>query len=288
MSAREALSAVVDVGEPDAPPTDAAVTDVAATPVLAADRVSIRFGGLQALRDVSFSVHDNEIVGLIGPNGAGKTTFFNCVTGFYTPTEGEVYVHGQRVTDLRPDQRTALGIGRTFQHVGLVRSFTVLENLLVAQHRKVEYGVLAGLGAMPWTFDTERALRDRAYQLLDYLGLAELADEPLGGLSYGTLKQIEVAAVLATDPDVLMLDEPLAGLGPEESDAFGDRLLAMRRDLDLTVVIIEHHVPFMLRVCDYVYVLNFGQLLAEGKPEEVRGNRAVAEAYLGAGAVSLA
>jgi branched-chain amino acid transport system ATP-binding protein len=124
--------------------------------------------------------------------------------------------------------------------------------------------------------------------LLDYLGLLDLADEQLGGLPYGTLKQIEVAAVLATDPDVLMLDEPLAGLGPEESDAFGDRLLEMRRDLGLTVVVIEHHVPFMLRVCDYVYVLNFGRLLAEGKPDDIRGNRDVAEAYLGEGAVALA
>jgi branched-chain amino acid transport system ATP-binding protein len=256
--------------------------------VLSAKDVSIRFGGLQALKDVSFQVNEHEIVGLIGPNGAGKTTFFNCVTGFYEPTEGDVFIRGERVTHLRPDQRTVRGIGRTFQHVGLVRSFTVLENLLVAQHRNVGYGAMSGLGAMPWALDEEKVLRDRAYELLDYLGLLDLADQQLAGLPYGTLKQIEVAAVLATDPDVLMLDEPLAGLGPEESDAFGDRLLEMRRDLGLTVVVIEHHVPFMLRVCDYVYVLNFGQLLAEGKPEEIRGNRDVAEAYLGEGAVALA
>lgn len=256
--------------------------------VLSARNVSIRFGGLQALGDISFEANENEVIGLIGPNGAGKTTLFNCVTGFYTPDEGDVFFGGERITDLRPDQRTALGIGRTFQHVGLVRSFTVLENVLVAQHRSVGYGVASGLLGLPWARNEERVLRSRAREVLSYLGLSHLENAQLGNLSYGMLKQVEVAAVLATDPNVLMLDEPLAGLGPEESEEFGDRLLNMRRDLDLTVVIIEHHVPFMLRVCDYVYVLNFGRLLAEGKPEVVRTNRDVAEAYLGEGAVSLA
>ena len=256
--------------------------------VLSARDLSINFGGLKALADVDFEVNENEIVGIIGPNGAGKTTFFNCVTGFYTPTTGEVFINGERVNELRPDQRTVRGVGRTFQHVGLVRSFTVLENVMVAQHRKVGYGLLSGLTGMPWSLEEEKVLQARAYQVLDYLGLAHLADERLGGLSYGMLKQVEVAAVLGTDPDVLMLDEPLAGLGPEESDEFGQRLLEMRRDLSLTIVVIEHHVPFMLRVCDYIYVLNFGRLLAEGKPEAIRQNRDVAEAYLGEGAATLA
>ena len=256
--------------------------------VLSASGVSIRFGGLQALADIDFEVNENEIVGFIGPNGAGKTTFFNCVTGFYTPTEGDVFIRGQRVNDLRPDQRTALGVGRTFQHVGLVRSFTVLENVMVSQHRKVRYGLLSGLSGMPWSLQEERELEERAFEILHYMGLAHLADEPLSGLSYGMLKQVEVAAVLGTDPDVLMLDEPLAGLGPEESEEFGQRLLDMRRDLALTIVVIEHHVPFMLRVCDYIYVLNFGRLLAQGKPEAIRQNRDVAEAYLGEGAATLA
>ncbi len=257
-------------------------------PLLSAEGVGIRFGGLQALEDITVRVNDDEIVGLIGPNGAGKTTFFNCLTGFYAPNAGEVRFRGEDITALRPDQRTALGIGRSFQQVGLVRSFTVLENLLVAQHRNVHYGVTAGLLGTFASRREERALRERACIVLAELGLAHLADEPLGGLSYGTLKQVEVAAVLATDPRIVLLDEPLAGLGPEEADAFGDRLLALRRDLGVTVVIIEHHVPFMLRVCDYLYVLNFGRQLAEGLPDDIRGDRAVAEAYLGAGAVSLA
>ena len=257
-------------------------------PVLEAQSISIRFGGLQALDDVTVKANEHEIVGLIGPNGAGKTTFFNCLNGFYKPTAGEVFIRGENVTDYRPDERTHLGVGRTFQHVGLVRSFTVLENLLVAQHQKVGYGIASGMAWMPWTLAEERTLRGRAFALLDYLELTHLANERLPNLSYGTLKQVEVAAVLATDPDILMLDEPLAGLGPEESEVFGNRLIEMRRDLGITIVIIEHHVPFMLRVCDYVYVLNFGKLLAEGKPEVIRTNRDVAEAYMGEGAATLA
>jgi branched-chain amino acid transport system ATP-binding protein len=257
-------------------------------PALSADDVSIRFGGLQALDAVTFEVNENEIAGLIGPNGAGKTTFFNCVSGFYRPDTGRVRIHGEDVTDLRPDQRAHLGIGRTFQQVGLVKSFSVLENLMVAQHQKVRYAVGAGMSGMPWSLQEEKVMRERAFEILDYLELTHLANAPLSGLSYGMLKQCEVAAVLATDPDILMLDEPLAGLGPEESEDFGSRLLEMRRDLGITIIIIEHHVPFMLRVCDYIYVLNFGKLLAEGRPDTIRTNRDVAEAYMGEGAAALA
>lgn len=256
-------------------------------PLLHADEVSIRFGGLQALDRVTFQVNDGEIVGLIGPNGAGKTTFFNCVTGFYTPNTGRVYYAGKDITDYRPDQRVHLGIGRTFQQVGLVRSFTVLENVMVAQHQKIEYDTGAGLIGAPDSWYEERLVRERAFEVLDYLGLLHLAHSRLDNLSYGTLKQVEVAAVLGTDPDVLMLDEPLAGLAPEEGEEFGDRILEMREELGLTVIVIEHHVPFMLRICDYIYVLNFGQLLAEGEPAEIRKNVAVAEAYMGEGATAL-
>ena len=257
-------------------------------PILSADNVSIRFGGLQALDSVSFQVNENEIVGLIGPNGAGKTTFFNCLTGFYRPDTGDVFIREQRATDLRPDQRTHLGVGRSFQQVGLVRSFTVLENLMVAQHQKIHYSLTGGMFGMPWSFEEEKEVRERAFAVLDYMELTHLANEALSDLSYGMLKQVEVAAVIATDPDILMLDEPLAGLGPEESEEFGERLLQMRRDLKITIVLIEHHVPFVLRVCDYIYVLNFGQLLAEGKPEAIRTNTDVAEAYMGEGAKALA
>lgn len=256
-------------------------------PIFQAEEVSIRFGGLQALDGVNFQVNDGEIVGLIGPNGAGKTTFFNCATGFYRPDTGRVYYQGRDITELRTDQRAHLGIGRTFQQVGLVRSFTVLANVMVAQHQKIQYDAGSGMFGSPASMVEERVVRERAFEVLDYMDLVHLAHSRLSGLPYGILKQVEVAAVLGTDPDVLMLDEPLAGLAPEEVEQFGERLLTMREDLGLTIVVIEHHVPFVLRVCDYIYVLNFGQLLAEGEPSDIRGDSAVAEAYMGEGATAL-
>ena len=257
-------------------------------PVLEAREVSIRFGGVQALSNVDFRVDELEIVGILGPNGAGKTTFFNCVSGFYTPDTGRILMHGEDVTALRPDQRAQLGLGRTFQQVGLVRSFTVLENLVVAQHKSTKYSVLAGMVGAPASLREEKVLQARAMEVLDFMGLAHLHDSPIGGLPYGTLKMVETAAVLATNPEVLMLDEPLAGTGPEEGLAYCERLKDMRRELGISIVMIEHHVPLVLGTADYVYVLNFGALLAEGHPEEIRQNEAVAEAYMGEGATSLA
>ena len=257
-------------------------------PVLEVNDVGIRFGGVQALSSIDFAVNENEIVGILGPNGAGKTTLFNCVSGFYTPNSGRIVLHGEDVTRTRPDERAARGIGRTFQQVGLVRSFTVLENLVVAQHGSVRYGLLAGLFAAPWTLREERELRRRAMRVLDFMGLADLRDAPVGALPYGTLKMCEVAAVLATDPQILMLDEPLAGTGPEEGEAFCNRLEDMRRELGISIVMIEHHVPLVLKTADYIYVLNFGALLAQGLPDDIRQNEAVAEAYMGEGATTLA
>ena len=257
-------------------------------PVLEAHEVSIRFGGVQALSAVDFRVDELEIVGILGPNGAGKTTFFNCVSGFYRPDTGRILMHDQDVTDLRPDQRAQLGLGRTFQQVGLVRSFTVLENLVVAQHKSTKYNVLAGMVGAPASLREEKVLRARAMEVLEFMELAHLHDSPIGGLPYGTLKMVETAAVLATNPEVLMLDEPLAGTGPEEGLAYCERLKDMRRELGISIVMIEHHVPLVLGTADYVYVLNFGALLAQGDPDEIRDNEAVAEAYMGEGATSLA
>jgi branched-chain amino acid transport system ATP-binding protein len=256
-------------------------------PILEASGVSIRFGGVQALADVNFAVEDGEIVGILGPNGAGKTTFFNCVSGFYAPNEGAIRLFGEDVTELKPENRAQRGLGRTFQQVGLVRSFTVLENLIVSQHRNVRYGLLAGLVGAPQALDEEKLLRERAEVILDFMDLVPYRHQPVSGLPYGILKMVEVAAVLATDPEILMLDEPLAGTGPEEGQIFCNRLERMRQELGLTIVMIEHHVPLVLSTSDYVYVLNFGALLAEGSPEEIRGNSAVAEAYMGEGATTL-
>jgi branched-chain amino acid transport system ATP-binding protein len=249
--------------------------------VLETRGLSIRFGGIQAARDVSIRLGEWEIVGVIGPNGAGKTTTFNMITGFYRPTSGSVLFKGQDITALPVHKRAALGIGRTFQNVGLVKGATVRENLLTAQHLQARYGALPGMFGSPETFDEERALRARAEAILEILGLGDLADTVVAGLPYGLLKRVEVATVLATDPEILLLDEPTSGMGPEEAHAFGDQLLALRDEFGLSVLMIEHHVPLVVAVCDYVYCLNFGELLAEGRPEEVRNHPEVVQAYLG-------
>jgi branched-chain amino acid transport system ATP-binding protein len=249
--------------------------------VLETRGLSIRFGGVQAAHDVSIRLGEWEIVGIIGPNGAGKTTTFNMITGFYRPNEGQVLFRGEDVTELAVHERSALGIGRTFQNVGLVKGSTVRENLLTAQHLQARYATFAGMLGSPLSFEDERGLRRRADAVLELLGLGPLADTVVAGLPYGVLKRVEVATVLATDPDVLLLDEPTSGMGPEEAHRFGDQLLDLRRELGLSVLMIEHHVPLVVRVCDYVYCLNFGELLAEGRPDEVRNHPEVVRAYLG-------
>jgi branched-chain amino acid transport system ATP-binding protein len=243
--------------------------------------LSIRFGGLAALTDVDVRVGEYEIVGLIGPNGAGKTTFFNCVTGIHRPQGGRIRFRGREISDLPPHRRAALGIGRTFQNVGLVQTATVLDNVLTAQHAVVPYGAVPGMVGTPASILGERRLRRRAEELLDILGLGALRDSPVRGLPYGTLKRVEIAAALGTDPDLLLLDEPSSGMGPEEAHRLGDELLALREEFDVTILMIEHHVPLVARVCDYVYVLNFGQLLTEGRPAEVQAHPQVISAYLG-------
>ncbi|HEX8003907.1 MAG TPA: ABC transporter ATP-binding protein [Mycobacteriales bacterium] len=249
--------------------------------VLEVRDLSIRFGGLQALEDVSLDVNEWEIVGLIGPNGAGKTTAFNCITGFYRPDTGSVRYRGQDVTRVPPHRKAAMGFGRTFQNVGMVKSSTVIENLKTAQHAKVDYDVASGLVGATYTWREERALAARADAILELLGLSAIRDTVVGGLSYGTLKLLELGCALATDPDVLLLDEPSSGMGPEESEELGDRLLALRQEFGLTMLLIEHHVPLVLRVCDHVYVLNFGRLLAQGEPSVIQTHPEVVAAYLG-------
>ncbi|HVE98660.1 MAG TPA: ATP-binding cassette domain-containing protein [Mycobacteriales bacterium] len=250
-------------------------------PVLEVRDLSIRFGGLQALEGVNLDVNEWEIVGLIGPNGAGKTTAFNCITGFYKPNTGTVRYRGQDVTRVPPHRKAAMGFGRTFQNVGMVKSATALENLKTAQHAKVSYDVLSGLAGASMTWREERELEAKADEILEMLDLGDIRDTKVGGLSYGTLKLLELGCALATDPDVLLLDEPSSGMGPDESDELGERLLALRKEFGLTMLLIEHHVPLVLRVCDHVYVLNFGRLLAEGEPSVIQTHPEVVAAYLG-------
>jgi branched-chain amino acid transport system ATP-binding protein len=253
--------------------------------VLETRSCSIRFGGVNAASDVSLFIGEWEIVGVIGPNGAGKTTTFNMITGFYSPDSGSVQFKGHDVTGLDVHQRTAIGMGRTFQNVGMVKGATVRDNLKSAQHLLASYSTISGMLGIPRTYRTEGELNERAERLVELLDLHDLLDEQVAGLPYGDLKRIELATVLATDPDVLLLDEPTSGMGPEESERLGDTLLELRRDFGLTIMMIEHHVPMVVRVCDYVYCLSFGSMLAHGKPDEVRQHPEVIRAYLGDEAV---
>ena len=249
--------------------------------VLEAFDLSIRFGGVQANLDVSIAVDDYEIVGVIGPNGAGKTTLFNLITGFYRPDSGRIVYRGRDITHLPVHERAALGLGRTFQNVGLVKGATVRENLVTAQYLQAGYSAVGGMLGTRASMASERTLGARADRLAEALGLADLLDQQVAGLPYGTLKRIEIATALATDPDVLLLDEPSSGMGPEEARQLGDDLLDLRRRFGVSIVMIEHHVPLVLRVCDYVYCLDFGQLLTHGLPNDVRNHPQVVAAYLG-------
>jgi branched-chain amino acid transport system ATP-binding protein len=243
--------------------------------------LSIRFGGVQANLDVSVAVGEWEIVGVIGPNGAGKTTLFNLITGFYKPDTGRIVFQGEDITGLAVHERAGLGLGRTFQNVGLVKGATVRDNLITAQYLQADYGTVGGMLGSRTSFAGERRLRARADALADVLGLGDLLDTQVAGLSYGTLKRVEIATVLATDPAVLLLDEPSSGMGPEEAHRLGETLLGLRRDFRLSIMMIEHHVPLVVRVCDYVYCLDFGQMLTHGLPEDVRNHPQVVAAYLG-------
>ena len=249
--------------------------------VLEVQDLTIRFGGLTAIDSVNLKVDEWEIVGLMGPNGAGKTTAFNCITGFYKPNTGKVLFNGRDVTKVPPHRKAAMGIGRTFQNVGMVKSETALENLLTAQHTKAGYVAAAAIAGGSVVRQRERDLVAHAEAILDLLGLADIRDRRIGALPYGTLKLLELGCALATDPQLLLLDEPSSGMGPEESDALGERLLTLRNELGVTMLLIEHHVPLVTAVCDYVYVLNFGKLLAEGDPDHVRNHPEVVAAYLG-------
>ncbi len=251
------------------------------TQVLEIRNTSIRFGGLQALDGVDIDVGEWEIVGLIGPNGAGKTTFFNCLMSIYKPDKGKVVYRGRDVTRLPTHKKAAMGLGRTWQNLGVIRDLTVLDNVLTAQHAHVRYGAISGLLGSPPTFSEEKELRRNALEILEFLGLLPVAGELVGGLPYGTQKMCDLAMALATDPDVLLLDEPSSGMGPEEAHQLGETLRFLRDSLNLTILMIEHHVPLVVGLCDYVYVLNFGKLLAKGEPKEIQQHPEVVAAYLG-------
>jgi branched-chain amino acid transport system ATP-binding protein len=263
--------------------TTADVRAQASVPTLAmrAEGITIKFGGLTAVRKVDFTIPDRSIVSLIGPNGAGKTTFFNVLTGLYEPTMGHVFLGDREVTGLAPHRIASLGLARTFQNIRLFNQMTAEENVLVAMHSHMASGVFRTVLKTPRQRREEREGRETARELLEFVGIGRTADEYASNLSYGDQRRLEVARALALRPKVLLLDEPTAGMNPQESARFVDFVHRVRDEQRIAVLLIEHDMSVVMRVSERITVLDRGEKIAEGGPAEIRNDQRVVEAYLG-------
>jgi branched-chain amino acid transport system ATP-binding protein len=258
------------------------MSDAANGKLLDASNITKRFGGLTAVSDVSFSIPPKSIVSLIGPNGAGKTTFFNILTGLYKPTEGRVSFDGSNITGGRPDKIMALGVARTFQNIRLFGTMSAVENVMVGQHARMSTGLFGSIFRPPWVGKEEKEVRAKAVEMLSYVGLrAALHDQLATNLAYGDQRRVEIARALASSPKLLLLDEPTAGMNPQESANLTRFMERLRDELGLSILLIEHDMKVVMGVSEYVTVLNYGEKLTEGDPQSVRNDPLVVEAYLG-------
>ncbi len=249
--------------------------------VLEVTHATMQFGGLIAVNDLCMHIDHDEIVALIGPNGAGKTTAFNMITGVYKPTSGLVALNSENITGLKPNRIAEKGIARTFQNIRLFSSLSVADNVSIAQHLRLKSNWVSATLRTPWYNREMRMIRKRTDELLDYMGLTAVRNEKAGSLPYGLQRKLEIARALATQPAMLLLDEPAAGMNPSEAEELQNLILGIRDRFGIAILLIEHHMDVVMGISDRIYVLNYGTLIASGTPKEIQQNEDVINAYLG-------
>ena len=255
--------------------------DIGNTPVLECIHLGIDFGGLRAVDDFNFTIGKTEIAGLIGPNGAGKTTIFNLLTKVYTPTRGTIVINGMDTSGKNTVQINKMGVARTFQNIRLFSNLTVEDNVRIGLHNQEKYTTASGILRLPSYWKKEKAMHERAMELLSIFGMEDTADWQAGSLPYGAQRRLEIVRALATDPKLLLLDEPAAGMNPNETAELMENIVKIRDTFKIAVLLIEHDMNLVMGICEGICVLNFGQIIAKGTAEEIQSNPAVIEAYLG-------